>query len=223
MANRPESQKASQKAPPKTSASRPNRSVEARGEVRIGGGEWRNRPLRFPSADGLRPTGDRVRQTVFNWLGQSLHGLTCLDAFAGSGALGFEAASRGATRVVMCEVNRSALTALQDNRSKFAESASAASKAAAAACEIAAVPVEQWLARHRAQFDVVFCDPPFQSQQQAAFLQSVRSHLAPDARVYVEANVPLELLLANVPGIEWLKTSKAGAVYFGLLRLESVG
>ncbi len=209
----------SPKAPPKSSASPLSRA----GEVRIGGGEWRNRPLRFPSTVGLRPTGDRVRQTVFNWLGQSLHGLACLDAFAGSGALGFEAASRGASRVVMCEVDRAAVAALQDNRTKFAESASVASRVAATACEIAAVPVEQWLLRHRVEFDVVFCDPPFQSRQQAAFLQRVRAHLAADARIYVEADVPLEPLLADVPGIEWLKSSKAGAVYFGLLRLDSVG
>jgi 16S rRNA (guanine966-N2)-methyltransferase len=164
-----------------------------------------------------------VRQTLFNWLGQSLHGLHCLDAFAGSGALGFEAASRGAARVLMCEVDRAAVAALQDNRNRFAESASETSKAAAAACEIAAMPVEQWLSRHSTQFDVVFCDPPFQTHQQAAFLQRVRTHLAPGARVYVEADGPLEAMLAAVPGVEWLKTSKAGAVYFGLLRLDSVG
>ena len=71
--------------------------------VRIVGGEWRRRVLRFPDAEGLRPTPDRVRETLFNWLGQDLAGLACLDLFAGSGALGFEAASRGAARVVMVE------------------------------------------------------------------------------------------------------------------------
>jgi 16S rRNA (guanine966-N2)-methyltransferase len=71
--------------------------------VRIIGGEWRRRVLRFPDAQGLRPTPDRVRETLFNWLGQDLDGLSCLDLFAGSGALGFEAASRGAAKVVMVE------------------------------------------------------------------------------------------------------------------------
>jgi 16S rRNA (guanine966-N2)-methyltransferase len=71
--------------------------------VRIVGGELRSRVLHFPEVDGLRPTPDRVRETLFNWLGQRLHGKVCLDAFAGSGALGFEAASRGASRVVMLE------------------------------------------------------------------------------------------------------------------------
>ena len=71
--------------------------------MRIIGGEYRSRVLHFPEASGLRPTPDRVRETLFNWLGQRLYGLACLDAFAGSGALGFEAASRGAERVVMLE------------------------------------------------------------------------------------------------------------------------
>ena len=73
----------------------------------------------FPDAEGLRPTPDRVRETLFNWLGQTLHGRTCLDLFAGSGALGFEAASRGAERVVMVEMNRTVLRALQDNVKKL--------------------------------------------------------------------------------------------------------
>ena len=83
--------------------------------VRIIGGQWRGRLLRFPDAQGLRPTPDRVRETVFNWLGQDLTGVSCLDLFAGSGALGFEAASRGASRVVLVERDRVAAQALQAN------------------------------------------------------------------------------------------------------------
>ena len=77
--------------------------------VRIIGGQWKSRVLTFAAADGLRPTPDRVRETLFNWLGQTLYGKTCLDLFAGSGALGFEALSRGAERVVMVESARSAI------------------------------------------------------------------------------------------------------------------
>ena len=79
----------------------------AGGRLRIVGGDWRRRVLSFPDAEGLRPTPDRVRETLFNWLGQDLDGLACLDLFAGSGALGFEAASRGAERVVMVEQSAS--------------------------------------------------------------------------------------------------------------------
>ena len=74
-------------------------------QVRISGGEWRSRLLRFPDVAGLRPTPDRVRQTVFNWLGQDMHGMHCLDLFAGTGAMGFEALSRGAGKVVLVEMS----------------------------------------------------------------------------------------------------------------------
>src|SRR5579884_1678977 len=87
--------------------------------VRIIGGRWRSRVLRFPPAAHLRPTPDRVRETLFNWLGQRLDGLSCLDLFAGSGALGFEALSRGAARVVMVERDRATARALRDNARKL--------------------------------------------------------------------------------------------------------
>jgi 16S rRNA (guanine(966)-N(2))-methyltransferase RsmD len=88
-------------------------------KVRIIAGEWRGRLIDFPQAEGLRPTPDRVRETLFNWLGQTLDGKTCLDLFAGSGALGFEALSRGARRVVMAEQNPQVLKALQENARKL--------------------------------------------------------------------------------------------------------
>src|SRR5687768_18054491 len=92
-----------------------HRRVKAN-EVRIVGGEWRSRRIRFTPHANLRPTPDRVRETLFNWLGQDLTGLACLDLFAGSGALGFEAASRGAARVVMVERDRAAFEALRTNK-----------------------------------------------------------------------------------------------------------
>ena len=88
--------------------------------VRIIGGRWRRRVLRFPDAEGLRPTPDRVRETLFNWLGQDLSNLSCLDLFAGSGALGFEAASRGAARVVMVERSGRVAEALCANAGRLA-------------------------------------------------------------------------------------------------------
>src|SRR3990167_7240418 len=90
-----------------------------RNRVRIIGGEWRSRQLQFPDATDLRPTPDSVRETLFNWLGQRLDGKICLDLFAGSGALGFEALSRGAAQVVMVEKDRQALQSLRENAAKL--------------------------------------------------------------------------------------------------------
>ena len=94
-------------------------SKSANNTVRISAGEWRSRLLKFPDVDGLRPTPDRVRQTVFNWLGQDLSGMRCLDLFAGSGALGFEAASRGAASVVMVDADAGIYRMLRENKEKL--------------------------------------------------------------------------------------------------------
>src|SRR6187399_3495598 len=90
-------------------------ATRGRNRVRIIAGKWRSRIVHFPAAAQLRPTPDRVRETLFNWLGQRLDGLACLDLFAGSGALGFEAMSRGASRVVMVEQDRETARALRES------------------------------------------------------------------------------------------------------------
>lgn len=169
--------------------------------------------LAFPDAPGLRPTPDRVRQTLFNWLGQTLHGMTCLDAFAGSGALGFEAASRGAEQVVMCEANGVVARALAGN----------AALLAADKCIIVPRSVFGWLRAGTLKFDVVFCDPPFSENLHASFLAALTPHLAENALVYVESAQSLELVVAAATSYEVAKSSKAGSVYFGLLRLNSSG
>src|SRR5882757_8213648 len=122
-----------------------------RNRVRIIAGKWRSRLVGFPPAAQLRPTPDRVRETLFNWLGQRLDGLACLDLFAGSGALGFEAASRGAARVVMVEKDRAAFESLK------------ASLAAIGAKQVELVFSDafDFLGNTRGDFDVVFLDPPF--------------------------------------------------------------
>src|SRR6187399_823171 len=94
-------------------------ATRGRNRVRIIAGKWRSRIVKFPAAAALRPTPDRVRETLFNWLGQSLDGLSCLDLFAGSGALGFEAASRGAARVVMVEQDRAVFDLLKSTRDQI--------------------------------------------------------------------------------------------------------
>ena len=119
------------------------------------GGAWRSRLIAVPSRPGLRPTPDRVRETLFNWLGQDLAGMQCLDLFAGSGALGFEAASRGAARVVMVECDRSALAALRATRTALN----------AAQVEIVAGDASAFLAASNERFDLVFLDPPFRQMR----------------------------------------------------------
>lgn len=163
------------------------------GSVRIIGGEWRGRRLRFPAAPGLRPTADRRRETLFNWLAPGLVGATCLDLFAGSGALGFEAASRGAARVVMVEAARPVARALAASREGIG----------ADAVDIRTTTAERYLGGGAGEtFDVVFIDPPFARPELAARAceRLTAGWLAPGARVYVE--YPAHADTPAVP-VEW--------------------
>lgn len=180
--------------------------MSGRNRVRIVGGEWRSRLVRFPGTPGLRPTPDRVRETLFNWLGQRLDGLTCVDLFAGSGALGFEALSRGAARVVMVERDREALAALK----------AAAVELGAKGAEVVAGDALAWLARGAERFDVAFVDPPYASTLARDAMAALPARMNPGGRVYVESAKPLE------PGEAWrlLREGKAGAVRFALYELN---
>jgi len=175
-----------------------------KGKIRIIAGEYRGRRLSVPDRPGLRPTPDRVRETLFNWLGQSLDGLSCLDLFAGSGALGFEAASRGAARVVMVEQDRAVFEGLR--KTKEAIGASAA--------ELVLDDAFAYLRKTQA-FDVVFLDPPFRQNALPAVFRQLKT--APGMRVYVEAGEPF------VPGESWreLKRARAGQVSFQLFEWRS--
>ena len=177
-----------------------------KGSLRVIGGKYRSRRLRVPSRPGLRPTPDRVRETLFNWLGQDLAGLACLDLFAGSGALGFEAASRGAARVVMVEKDRTALAALERSRAALG----------AAQIEIVAADAAAFLARGGERFDVVFLDPPFRQNAVPAILGTLAPRLRPRARVYVESDTAL------TPAPPWteLRRGKAGQVSYQLLQWQ---
>jgi 16S rRNA (guanine966-N2)-methyltransferase len=174
------------------------------GRVRIVGGAWRSRLIDVPASPDLRPTPDRVRETLFNWLGQDLSGLACLDLFAGSGVLGFEAASRGAARVVMVERDGEALAGLR------------AGRVALAADQVEIVPGDafEYLAHARQRFDVVFLDPPFRQNALPAALAALPPHLNPGARVYVEAARPLQLQ----PPWGELRRRRAGQVSYQLLQ-----
>ena len=173
-----------------------------RNRVRIIGGQWRSRLVQFPDAPGLRPTPDRVRETLFNWLGQRLDGFACLDLFAGSGALGFEALSRGARRVVMVERDRATAAALR----------ASAKKLEAANLEIVESDAMRYLAQPRERFDVVFIDPPYAENLAPVVMQRLGPHLADGARVYAESAKAIDL----PQGWKALKEDRAGAVRFAL-------
>jgi len=171
--------------------------------VRIIGGVWRSRIVEFPEAPDLRPTPDRVRETLFNWLGQDLSGRACLDLFSGSGALGFEALSRGAASAVMVENNAAALRALREN----------AGKLGAKSLTVVRGDALEFARESRARFDVVFVDPPYRLGLQAAALALVRRLLSERGRVYVESPS------AFATSRDWmvLKSARAGSVHFHLL------
>ena len=173
-------------------------------KVRIIGGELRSRMISFPDAEGLRPTPDRVRETLFNWLGQTLYGRTCLDLFAGSGALGFEAASRGAERVVMVETNRTALRALQDNIDKLG----------CANVSVHGQDALEFVSRDAQQYDVIFLDPPFQSDYLPKLLTVLPQRLNEKGVVYVESGAAITV----PPPWQIIKSGKAGQVHYQLLR-----
>ncbi|MBU3693429.1 MAG: 16S rRNA (guanine(966)-N(2))-methyltransferase RsmD [Rhodocyclaceae bacterium] len=189
------------------------------GELRIIGGQWRRRRLPIVAVEGLRPTSDRVRETLFNWLGQYLSGLRCLDLFAGSGALGLEAASRGAATVALVEADPRAARQLL---------AHCATLHAGPAVRVLQGDALQFLLQPRLlhgpdpspdadpapAFDVVFLDPPYALGLLPHCLAALPPLLAPDARVYIEDAAPL---LAP-EGWELLREDRAGRVHYGLLR-----
>ncbi|HEU4707800.1 MAG TPA: 16S rRNA (guanine(966)-N(2))-methyltransferase RsmD [Methylophilaceae bacterium] len=184
--------------------SEPELTAAQSNKVRIGGGQWRSRLLRFPELPGLRPTPDRVRETLFNWLGQDLEGLTCLDLFSGTGALGFEALSRGASKAVMVEQALPAFKALLENRKLLG----------AGAAEIIHQGALQFLDADSRRFDVIFLDPPFNQDWLSRLLPLLRAHLAPDGMVYAEA----EAALADNDDWQVWKHGKAGNVFYHLLK-----
>lgn len=184
--------------------------------VRIIGGQWRRRHLRFPDSPGLRPSPDRVRETLFNWLGQDLVGLRCLDLFAGSGALGFEALSRQAAHVTFVEASRHVIDQLRANAALLGvEHGGNASGAAPGRAEIRSGDALEFV-RHYAgvPFDLVFLDPPFGAGWIERVLPLMAPLLGPDARVYIET----ERLPDAMPDWEIVRAGHAGAVNYALAR-----
>lgn len=178
-------------------------------EVRIIGGQWKRTKLAVADKPGLRPTPDRVRETLFNWLGQDLTGWRCIDAFAGTGVLGFEAASRGAKEVTLVEQDTALVVQLKRIQTQLQASATQIVRGDGVAALKQIDP---------ASMDVVFLDPPFDSVLFEAALQAAGRVVALDGFVYLEAPIlwtDEQLLPA---GLKVHRHLKAGAVHAHLLK-----
>lgn len=179
------------------------------GEVRIIGGQWKRTRLKVADMPGLRPTPDRVRETLFNWLGQDLTGWVGLDAFAGTGALGLEAASRGAKHVLLIEQNAQLVTQL---------------KASIAQLNAQTVQVIKGEGVHALQqcapatVDVVFLDPPFEAKLFEPALKAAARAIAPQGFIYLEAPELWSDERLLPLGLKVCKHLKAGAVHAHLIQ-----
>lgn len=193
-------------------AKSPTNSPKGNNQLRIIGGSWRGRKLSFPDVDGLRPTGDRIRETLFNWLAPDIQGARCLDLFAGSGALGLEALSRGAGFSLLLEKHPLALQQLKNNLTLLNANAGRAEQQDTLA----------WLAKGNTSepFDLVFIDPPFALsfwETAANYLEQGR-WLADGALIYLEAPKDLPIILPS----NWLlhRDKHTGQVSYRLYRRE---
>lgn len=185
----------------------------ASGKLRIIAGEWRSRQLPVLDLPGLRPTTDRVRETLFNWLQNDIASARCLDLFAGSGALGFEAASRGAASVTLLELQAAAADQLAANMQLLQ----------AQNMQLVRADALNWLAQYQGEpFDLVFLDPPFASDLLEPAIRCLHQQqlLSIDACVYIECDIsrPLPEL---PPDWQLTKQKKAGQVGYYLIRLSS--
>lgn len=215
--------------------------------VRLIGGAWRRHLLPIAPVEGLRPSPDRVRETVFNWLGQDCTGWRVLDLFAGTGALGFEAASRGAAEVHWVEQNRTAAQQLRSNAAallpKWAQAAEGvgADPASPPRLQVHQADVLPWLqqqaARSAGGFDLIFADPPFRSEWMSRILPLLQAQLAPGGLIYLEwseclfdsppakGQTPQAQNLAarmNIDKIDALRHLKAGQVHAHLVGLPAL-
>jgi len=178
-------------------------------EVRIIAGQWRGRKISFTEVDGLRPTSDRIRETLFNWLQDDVGQSSCLDLFAGSGALGFEAASRGAESVSLVEANRGVVKQLEATSQQLN----------AASCQIHNISAIDFLDNATQQYDIVFIDPPYIAAMWSQIAEKMveKAILSDNAYVYLEypSNIDLPVLPTH-----WrlIKDKKAGAVRYCLFQ-----
>ena len=178
-------------------------------QLRIIAGTWRGRKLAFADSNGVRPTPDRVRETLFNWLSPVIHGARCLDLFAGSGALGFEAASRGAADVVLVDHDAAVVRMLKSQVERLA----------AENIRVVEMDAGNFLRHEPQSFDVIFLDPPFRENRLAACLDLLvqGGWLAANALIYIEAEKTLGEI-ALPAGWELFRSKMAGQVGYHLAR-----
>jgi 16S rRNA (guanine966-N2)-methyltransferase len=183
--------------------------VKAPGSLRIIAGHWRGRKLAVLDLAGLRPTSDRIRETLFSWLQPHLGSANCLDLYAGTGALGLEAASRGAGNVTLVELSTKAATQLQSHCQTLN----------ATQCQVHKQSAADFLSQNQQQYDIVFIDPPYQGDYWSDIAQQLMlsNSLAENALIYLE--YPKQTALPALP-IEWqlIKEKKAGAVNYCLFQ-----
>jgi 16S rRNA (guanine(966)-N(2))-methyltransferase RsmD len=178
-------------------------------EVRIIGGQWKRSKIKVIDRPGLRPTPDRVRETLFNWLGQDLTGWRCVDAFAGTGALGFESASRGAQSVLMLEQDAQLVAQLLETQQRLKAQTVLVQKGDAMMGLQRLAP---------SSLDVVFLDPPFEGEYFEKALQAAAQAVVPEGWVYLEAPVHWTDEAVLACGLQAVKHMKAGAVHAHLLQ-----
>ncbi|AKE53129.1 16S rRNA (guanine(966)-N(2))-methyltransferase RsmD [Kangiella geojedonensis] len=192
------------------SARRTTKKPNKSGQFRVIGGQWKGRKLKFFEVEGLRPSLDRVRETLFNWLQSDIHGARCLDLFAGSGAVGIEALSRGAASVDFVELNKKAARQLESNLGLLgAEMGSLMHQDA-----------KQFLLQEHQPYDIVFLDPPFHQglAQEVVSKLAQTNLLKEEALIYLEIEQKLEVELPE--NWQLLKDKKAGQLQYRLYRVS---
>jgi 16S rRNA (guanine966-N2)-methyltransferase len=179
--------------------------------VRIIGGQYRGKKIHFPAIEGLRPTPDRVKETLFNWLMHDIKGARCLDAFAGSGALGFEAFSRGAQQVVFVDPSLQAYINLKQIASSFNSNK----------LTVIHDKAENYFQNTAERFDIIFLDPPFAQNVLPQCLDTLACSdlLTPGGLVYIESAMTPEI---NTFYWRECKSKQAGQVYFSLYEKKAI-
>ena len=197
-----------------TAGGKQGRGARVPCEVRLIGGLWKRSKLPVADAVGLRPTPDRVRETLFNWLGQSLDGWRCLDAYAGSGALGFEAASRGASEVTLLEREARLAHGLRAVRERLK----------ADMVRIEPADALAWMARSApACFELVFIDPPFDADTFLPAMRAAARVVAPGGFVYLEADRPFDATAFEADDLTLHRHGRAGQVHYHLYQRRERG
>jgi 16S rRNA (guanine966-N2)-methyltransferase len=176
-------------------------------EIRIIGGQYRGKKLHFPNIEGLRPTPDRVRETLFNWLMHDIRDARCLDAFAGSGALGLEAFSRGASQVILVEQSPQAHANLQKIIHAFNSPI----------VKLLKMDAQHYLQTSKEQFDIIFLDPPFAHNYLPQCIADLAQNdiLVQGGLVYLESPTPIEM---DEKQWQQIKLKQAGQVLYGLFK-----